>query len=114
MVTVDHVREVALALPRTTEGRVRGQLRFRVGQIVYVGFGRDESIMGFGFPREERDALVEGDPERFLLPPPSLLRYRWVLVRLDAIDHDELTELVQDAWRMVVPRRVADDHLGPA
>jgi hypothetical protein len=46
------------------------------------------------------------------MPKTSDLRYNWVEVRLDAIDHDEMRELVLDAWRMVVPKRVAVDHLG--
>jgi hypothetical protein len=86
---------------------VRGAVRFRVGQIVYVGFTRDGSVMGFGFPKEERDALVHSEPEKFLMPRPSDLRFNWVLVRMDAIDHDEMEELVVDAWRMVVPKKVA-------
>ncbi len=68
--------------------------------------------MGFGFPKEERDALVAGDPERFALPRSSDLRFNWVQVRLATIDHDEMSELVLDAWRMVVPKRVAAAHLG--
>ena len=35
------------------------------------------------------------------------MRYDWVEVRLDAIDEPEMRELVLDAWRMVVPKRVA-------
>jgi hypothetical protein len=87
-------------------------VKFRVGRIVYLAFSRDETLMGFAFPKEERDALVEAEPHKFLLPRASDLRYNWVVVRLDAIDDDEMRELVLDAWRMVVPKRVAVDHLG--
>jgi hypothetical protein len=31
-------------------------------------------------------------------------------VRLDAIDEDEMRQLVLEAWRMVVPKRVAAEH----
>jgi hypothetical protein len=112
MVTIDDVRSVALALARTTEGVVHDRVRFRVGRIVYVGFSRDEQVMGFAFPKEERDALVASEPEKFMLPPPSDLRYNWVLVRLAAIDAAEMRELVVDAWRMVVPKRVAAEYDG--
>jgi hypothetical protein len=91
---------------------VRDEVRFRVGRIVYLGFSRDETFMGFAYPKEERDALVASDPDKFLLPRRSELRYNWVVVRLDAIDVDEMRELVIDAWRMVVPKRVAAEHLG--
>jgi hypothetical protein len=112
VVTIDDVRELALSLPRTTEALVRDRVKFRVGRIVYLAFSRDETQMGFGFPKDERDALVASEPEKFLMPKTSDLRYNWVEVRLDAIDYKEMRELVLDAWRMVVPKRVAVDHLG--
>ncbi len=107
MVTVDQVRSFALTLPRTTEALVRDRIKFRVGRIVYLAFSRDETTMGFAFPKEEREALVRSEPERFQMPDRSDLRYHWVVVRLDAIDVAEMREIVLDAWRMVVPKRVA-------
>jgi hypothetical protein len=112
VVTIDDVRDLALSLPRTTEALVRDRVKFRVGRIVYIAFSGDERQMGFGFPKEERDALVASEPDKFLMPKTADLRYNWVEVRLEAIDHEEMRELVLDAWRMVVPRRVAVDHLG--
>jgi hypothetical protein len=107
MVTVEQVRSFALTLPRTTEALVRDRIKFRVGRIVYLAFSRDETTMGFAFPKEERDALVRSEPERFLMPDRSDLRYHWAVVRLDAIDVTEMREIVLEAWRMVVPKRVA-------
>jgi hypothetical protein len=111
-VTLDDVRALALSLPRTTEALVRDRVKFRVGRLVYVAFSRDETLMGFGFPKEEREALVASEPDKFLMPKTADLRYNWVVVRLDAIDHEEMRELVLDAWRMCVPKRVAAEHLG--
>jgi hypothetical protein len=82
MVTLDDIRTVALSLPRTEEALVRDQVKFRVGRIVYVALSRDELSMGFGFPKDERAALVAADPEKFFMPIPSDLRYNWVRVRL--------------------------------
>jgi hypothetical protein len=110
MVTVDDVRAVAMSLPRTEERLVRDQVKFKVGRIVYVALSRDERSMGFGFPKEERAALVAAQPEKFFLPIPSDMRYHWVRVWLDAIDRNEMRELVIDAWRMAVPKRVAAEH----
>jgi hypothetical protein len=107
MVTLEEVRSFASALPRTTEAVVRGRVKFRVGRIVYLAFSRDETVMGFAFPKEWREALVGTEPEKFMLPGASDLRYNWVLVRLAAIDASEMRELVLDAWAMVVPKRVA-------
>jgi hypothetical protein len=111
MVTIDDVRRLALSLPRSYEAMVRDRVKFRVGRIVYLSFSRDESLMGFGFPKEEREGLVASEPDKFMMPKPSDLRYHWVVVRLAAIDEAEMRELVLDAWRMVVPKRVAAEHL---
>jgi hypothetical protein len=107
VITIDDVRKFAMTLPRTTEGLVGGRVKFYVGRIVYVSFSRDGTVMGFGFPKEERDWLVGGSPQKFMLPTGGDLRYHWVLVRLAAIEETEMHELVLDAWRMVVPKRVA-------
>ena len=111
MVTVADVRRVALSLPRTEEHFIRGRIKFRVGRIVYVAFSRDEKTMGFGFPKEWRDALVEAEPDKFMMPEPVDMRYHWVSARMDAIEPAEMRTLVTEAWRMVVPRSVADAHL---
>jgi hypothetical protein len=112
MVTVDDVRRVALPLPRTEEHLIRDRVKFRVGRIVYVAFSRDETTMGFAFPKEERAALVAAEPATFFLPRPSDLRFHWVEARMAALDEQEMRELVVEAWRMVVPKRVAAAHLG--
>jgi hypothetical protein len=112
MTSLEAVRELALSLPRTTEALVRDRVKFRVGQIVYLAFSRDETLMGFAFPKEEREALVASEPHKFRMPETSDLRFNWVVVVLDAIDDDEMRELVQDAWRMVVPKRLAAEVLG--
>ena len=107
MVTIDEVRALALTLPRSTEAFVRGRVKFRVGRIVWLAFSRDETLLGFAFPKEWRDALVETEPDKYMLPRESDLRYNWAVVRLAAIDAVEMRELVIDAWAMVVPKRVA-------
>jgi hypothetical protein len=107
VVTLDEVRSFAIGLPRTTEALVRSRVKFRVGRIVYLAFSRDETVMGFAFPKEWREALVSSEPDKFMLPGESDLRYNWVLVRLATIDVVEMRELVLDAWAMVVPKRIA-------
>jgi hypothetical protein len=106
-VTIDDARLIAATLPRSYEALVRDQVRFRAGRMVYAAFYHDETIMGFAFPRDERDALVASEPDKFVMPCGSDIRYRWVCVHLNAIDVDELRELLIDAWRMCVPKKVA-------
>jgi hypothetical protein len=110
MVTVDDVRGLAEKLPRSYEVLVGGRIKFRVGRIVYLSFSRDLEVMGFAFPKDQREWLVGGTPEKFMLPSASDMRYHWVLAQLAALDPNEMRELVVDAWRMVVPKSVASAY----
>jgi hypothetical protein len=112
VVTIDDVRALASSLARTEEALVRDRVKFRVGRIVYLAFSRDETLMGFAFPKEEREALVASEPDKFMMPKRSDERYHWAVVRLAAIDAAEMREIVVDAWRMVVPKRVAAAYDG--
>ena len=105
------VRAIAMSLPRTSEHLIRGHVKFRVGRIVYASVSPDEERLGFGFPREERAALVASRPETFMMPLPSDERYQWVRARLAALDVDELRELLTDAWCMCVPKKVRAAYL---
>ena len=89
---------------------MRGRVKFRIGRIVYLAFSRDGTVMGFAFPKEWRAALVEAEPEKFSLPGAGDMRYHWVHVRLDAIDEEEMRELVEDAWAFCVPKHVAEAY----
>jgi hypothetical protein len=111
MAGLDDVRRIALSLPRAYEAMVRDYVKFRVGRIVFASVSPDESLLGFGFPKEARESLVETDPDKFLMPVRSDLRYNWVRLRLDSVELDELEELLVDAWQMCVPKRVAAEHL---
>ena len=112
MVTVADVRALALTLPRTTEHLIRDRVKFRVKQIVYCGFSRDETLMGFAFPKEERDALVAAEPAVYLLPGPSDLRFNWVVARVGLLDVVTMEERVCDAWAMCVPKFLVRERLG--
>ena len=113
MITAAQIRAVALGLPRTYEALVGDRIKFKVGRIVYLSVSPDERSMGFAFPKEERAALVAAEPGKFHLPIASDLRYNWLRVWLAAIDEAEMRELVVEAWRMVVPKRVAASYNGP-
>jgi hypothetical protein len=112
MVTIEDVRELTRDLPRSYEVLVRDRVKFRVGKIVYLAFSQDEETMGFAFPKAERDALLAAEPEKFLPPSTSDLRFNWIEVRLAALDREELREIVLDAWRMVVPKRLGQSIPG--
>jgi hypothetical protein len=111
MVTIEDVRPWAMSLPRTSEHLIHRRVKFRVGKIVYAAFSEDETKMGFGFPKEEREALVATEPHKFYLPRPSDLRFNWVCANLAELDVPEMHELITDAWQLVVPKFLAADTL---
>ena len=111
MVTIADVRALASTLPRSYEAFVQGRVKFRVGRIVYLAFSKDGREMGFAFPKEWREALVESEPDKFSLPNASNMRYHWAVVRLDAIGEAEMRALVLDAWAMVVPKKVVKAYV---
>ena len=111
MITVDEVRDLARTLPLSAEVFVRGRVKFRVGRIVWLAFSHDGTEMGFAFPKEWRQALVESEPEKYVLPGSCDLKYNWAEARLDALDPDEMRDLVLEAWSMVVPKYVVEDYL---
>jgi hypothetical protein len=110
MATAEDVHRIARSLPRTIERLVRDRVKYNVGRIVYLALSRDEQTLGFAFPKEERAALVESEPDKFSLPGKGDMRYHWVHLRLAAVDEDELRELIVDGWRMVVPKKVAAEY----
>jgi hypothetical protein len=107
MAVIDDVRPLGAELERSYTVYVRGRLKFRVKQIVYVAFSLDETVMGFAFPKEEREALVLSEPHKFQLPSASDMRFHWVHADLAALEPTEAREFVVDAWRMVVPKKVS-------
>lgn len=107
MAVIEDVLALGSGLERSYQVRVRGRLKFRVGQLVYVAFSLDESVMEFAFPKEERAALVGGDPRKFQMPSESDLRFNWVSSDLASLESAESRELVVDAWRMVVPQKIS-------
>jgi hypothetical protein len=109
--TLEDVRRIAMSLPRTTEHLIRDHTKFRVGALVYASVSADEERLGFGFPKEERAALVASEPGKFMMPLPSDERYQWVRAALPVLEVDELRELLIDAWCMVVPKKVAASYL---
>ena len=107
MAVIGDVLALGTELERSYPVYVYGRLKFRAGSMVYVSFSHDQTVMGFGFPKEERAALVGGDPVKFQLPSESDMRYHWVRATLAALEPGEARELVVDAWRMVVPQKVS-------
>ncbi len=106
MAVIQDVLPLGTELERSYPVYVRSRLKFRVGQIVYVAFSLDETVMEFAFPKEERAVLVAGEPHKFQLPAERDMRFNWVHADLAALDPTEAREFVVEAWRMVVPKKL--------
>ncbi len=111
MATLEDVRRIAMSLPRTSEHLIRDHTKFRVGRLVYASVSADEERIGFGFPKEERVALVDSEPDKFMMPLRGDERYNWVRARLPVLGREELREILIDAWCMVVSKKTAAGYL---
>ena len=57
----------------------------------------------------EREALLQGQPEAFFTTP-HYDGYPYVLVRLEAVDPEELAELLEEAWRLRATKRLVAEY----
>ncbi len=110
MATEEDVRRIALSLPEAHERPSYGTPGFRVADRLFARLRDDgESVVVWVADEGEKQALVQGQPEKFFTTPhydghPS------VLVRWAVVSTAELTELLTEAWRIRAPRRVLDQH----
>lgn len=107
MADADDMRRLALSLPETFEQPAWGFPTFRVaGGKVFAGLNPDYGP-GIAIDREARRELVAAEPKKFYWVPHDE-RYNFFRVRLEALDVDELGELLTDAWCLKAgPRRRA-------
>ena len=107
MASEDDVRAIALSLPETEERPSYGTPGFRVKDRLFARI-REEGVLVIWVGDEgEKDFLLRADPEKFFTIP-HYDGHASVLVRLAAVDRDELAELLTDAWRVRAPKRVAE------
>jgi hypothetical protein len=109
--TVDDVRRIALSLPEVIEKPWFGTPGFRVKDKGFLRV-RDEAEGGLVVwvaDLEEKEALLASDPAKFFTTP-HYDGHATVLVHLEAIEEDELTELIVDAWLLRAPARVRKAH----
>jgi hypothetical protein len=111
MATEDDVRRIALALPETIEKPWYHTPGFRVKDkgFLRIRSEAEGALVVFVADLDEKEALLASDPAKFFTTP-HYDGHPTVLVHLDAIDVDELTELIVDAWRVKAPKRVLAAH----
>jgi hypothetical protein len=126
--TFDDVRRIAMALPEATETVSRGTAQWRVKDKNFVWERplrrSDLEALGDAAPdgpilgvRTEhlmaKDAMLADDPDVFFTTP-HFDGYPAVLVRLDRIAPEDLTEVIVEAWLARAPEKLAQAYLDDA
>lgn len=109
--TEDDVRRIALSLPETTEKSWHGTPGFRVKDTLFLRL-RSEAEGGLVVwvgDLGEKQALIASNPDAYFTTShydghPS------VLINLEAIDEQELWEMIVESWRLRAPARVRAQH----
>ena len=112
MATEDDVRRIALSLPETIEKPWYNTPGYRVKDKGFLRIRSDAEggLVVFVADLDEKDALLASDPDKFFTTP-HYDGHAIVLVHLDAVDVEELTELIADSWLVKAPTRVRAAYL---
>ena len=105
MVSFDDVRELALELPETEEATSYGTPAFKVRRKLFARLREEGDVLVVKVERDERAALIESEPDVYFFTP-HYENYGFVLVRLDAVERDELREILTESWRLAAPKRL--------
>jgi hypothetical protein len=100
MPTWEDVRRIALALPDAEESTSYGHPCFKVNGRAFVNVSREDGAISTRAPDEERDLLIGARPDVYFVTP-HYLGWEAVLVRLDAVDEEELAGRLEDSWEFM-------------
>ena len=116
MADVATLRRLALALPEAEEGTSYGTPAWRVRRGMFARLREEDDSVVVKVDPAEIEILIAAEPDVFFVTP-HYHGYPIVLVRLAAIDEDELAEVLAESWRRVAPvrlRRAYDEAHPPA
>jgi len=114
MASYDDVREIGLSLPGVEESTSYGTPSLKIagrGGKMVARLREDGETLVVQCPREEREMLLEAEPDVFTLTD-HYRDYDLVLIRLGAADRDLLDERLTESWRLVAPPRLLDELEG--
>lgn len=99
------VREIALSLPGTVEKSSYGAPGFRVRDKLFARLRTDpDALVLWRESIEEKEALIDAAPEKFFTTS-HYDGYSHILVRLEAVDREELADLLEESWELRGGRR---------
>ena len=102
-------RRLAEALPDVEEGTSYGTPSWKVRGKFFARLRDENSVLVAKVDKGEKPLLMAAEPQVFF-ETPHYQGYGYVLVRLDAIDDDELAEVIEDAWRLAAPKRLVAER----
>lgn len=108
MASFDDVLEIGLSLPGVEQTTSYGTPSLKVGGRggkMVARLREDGETLVVQCTREEREMLLESDPDAFTLTD-HYCGYDLVLIRLGAADRDLLDERLTESWRLVAPDRL--------
>jgi hypothetical protein len=106
MATEADVRRICRSLPETIEKPYEGLPGFRIKNKLFARLRKNPDALVVWRPDvAEKKALITSEPEKFF-ETPHYEGHPAVLVRLEAVAVDELTELLTESWALRAPARV--------
>lgn len=109
MSTEDDVRRLATALPQVSERTSYGTPAFYVAGKIFARFHEEPGVLVcWRADLGERELLLAADPDKFFTTD-HYTGHASVLVRLDRIDAEELSELLAEAWDARAPKKLRKD-----
>ena len=104
LVSIDEIRKIALSFPGVTEGRSYGTTGFHVGSHLIARMKEEGDVLVVRVQDGYRDVLVSIDSTTYFFTE-HYRDYPMVLVRLNRIGLDALTDLIEQAWKCVAPKK---------
>ena len=104
------VLELGKALPEVEESTWFNTPSLKVRGKSFVRLKEDDVIVVM-VDEEEKEVLLRAEPTVFFTTP-HYEGYPAMLVRLSAIDPDELREVLIESWRRKAPKRLLKDFFG--
>jgi hypothetical protein len=108
------LRKMALSLPEAHEVESWGLPTFRVKNKLFAMYAAGNTSAGAGragvwikAPPGNQQLMLQFAPARFFYPP-YVGKSGWIGVYLDSVcNWAELEQVLQDAWRMTAPKKLA-------
>jgi hypothetical protein len=111
-VSFPEVSELGKALPGVIESTSYGTPALKVDGKLLARLKEDGETLVLRMDFVNRDLLLRAEPDLFFLTD-HYLNYPSILIRLNQVTRRRIAELLEDAWRLVAPRRLLEPPSGP-